>query len=44
MTDEQMYQQWIADRQEAAPSAQLTDRVMASIENRQPHRHAPLKR
>ena len=32
MNDEQMYDEWIADRRAAEPSRELTDLVMASVE------------
>jgi hypothetical protein len=32
MADEQMYDEWIASRQAAAPSGDLIDRVMAAVE------------
>ena len=34
MTNEPMYDRWIARRQAAEPSHDLTDRVMASVEDR----------
>ena len=34
MADEPMYEEWIASRREAEPSAELTDRVMDAIEQR----------
>ena len=34
MADEPMYDQWIANRRAAEPSRELTDRVMAAVEER----------
>ena len=34
MTDEPMYDEWIANRRAAEPSRELTDRVMAAVEER----------
>jgi hypothetical protein len=34
MADEPMYDQWIANRRAAEPSSELTDRVMAAVEER----------
>ncbi len=38
MTDEPMYDEWVADRQSAKPSCDLTDRVMAAVNERDVHR------
>ncbi len=34
MADEPMYDEWIANRRAAEPSRELTDRVMAAVEER----------
>ncbi len=34
MADEPMYDEWIANRRAAEPSRDLTDRVMAAVEER----------
>ena len=34
MADEPMYDEWIANRRVAEPSRELTDRVMAAVEQR----------
>ena len=34
MADEPMYDEWIASRRAAEPSCELTDRVMAAVEER----------
>ncbi len=34
MADEPMYEEWIANRRAAKPSRELTDRVMALVEER----------
>lgn len=34
MADEPMYDEWIANRRAAEPSFELTDRVMAAVEER----------
>ena len=34
MADESMYDEWIANRRAAEPSRELTDRVMAAVEER----------
>ena len=34
MADEPMYDEWIANRRAAEPSRELTDRVMAAVEQR----------
>ena len=34
MADEPMYDEWIANRRAAEPSRELTDRVMAAVEDR----------
>ena len=34
MADEPMYDEWIANRRAAKPSRELTDRVMAALEER----------
>ena len=34
MADEPMYDEWIANRRAAKPSPELTDRVMAAVEER----------
>ena len=34
MADEPMYDEWIANRRAAEPSRELTDRVMAALEER----------
>ncbi len=34
MADEPMYDEWIANRRAAKPSRELTDRVMAAVEER----------
>ena len=34
MADEPMYDEWIANRRAVAPSCELTDRVMALVEER----------
>ena len=34
MYDEPMYDEWIANRRAAEPSRELTDRVMAAVEER----------
>ncbi len=34
MADEPIYDDWIASRSEAEPSRELTDRVMAAVEER----------
>lgn len=34
MADEPMYDEWIANRRAAEPSSELTDRVMAAVEER----------
>ena len=34
MTDEPMYDEWIANRRAGEPSRELTDRVMAAVEER----------
>ena len=38
MTDEPMYDEWIANRRAVEPSRELTDRVMAAVEGRVVHR------
>ena len=38
MADEPMYDEWIANRRAAEPSRELTDRVMAAVEERGVHR------
>ncbi len=35
MSDEPMYDEWLAKRQSAKPPNRLTDRVMASLESRE---------
>ena len=44
MADEPMYDEWIANRRAAEPSRELTDRVMAAVEERdvQPKRYVRL--
>ena len=39
MADEPMYDEWIANRRAAKPSRELTDRVMAAVQER-PMQHA----
>ena len=34
MADEPMYDEWIANRRAAEPSSELTERVMAAVEER----------
>jgi len=34
MADERMYEEWIANRRAVSPSRELTDRVMAAVEER----------
>ena len=34
MADEPMYDEWIANRRASEPSCELTDRVMAAVEER----------
>ena len=34
MAEEPMYDEWLADRRAAKPSCDLTDRVMATVEER----------
>ena len=34
MADEPMYDEWVANRRAAEPSRELTDRVMAAVEER----------
>ena len=38
MADETMYDEWIANRRAAEPSRELTDRVMAAVEERDAQR------
>ena len=38
MTDEDLYKEWIASRQSAKPSRELTDRVMSALESRSERR------
>ncbi len=38
MADEPMYDEWIANRRAAEPSRELTDRVMAAVEEREVQR------
>ena len=38
MSDEPMYDEWIANRRAAEPSRELTDRVMAAVEEREARR------
>ena len=40
MADEPMYDEWVANRRAAEPSRELTDRVMAAVEEREvQHEH-----
>ncbi len=39
MADEPMYDEWIANRRAAEPSRELTDRVMAAVEERDVQRN-----
>ena len=38
MADEPMYDEWIANRRAAKPSRELTDRIMAAVEEREGQR------
>ncbi len=38
MADEPMYDEWITNRRAAEPSRELTDRVMAAVEEREVQR------
>lgn len=38
MTDEPMYDEWLANLRDAQPSGEFTDNVMAALEERQAYR------